>query len=122
MRFKENGMKDQLEQGPQKLKEVVLYFSHLSEQCGIEPVVTRVWDAVTGDSGVHEAKRGCDCRDEYTCDDGEKKRLYTDEQVSDLVSAMNLAFPRADGRLVCIHHSFQGGPMHFHFQIPISWA
>ena len=112
MRFKEPHMQAQYLSRPSKLLEACRYFAELSEEIGIEPVVTRVTDKVPGESGVHPAGRAVDFRDEVG-----GSRLYTDEQVSSIVNAVNAKFPRDDGKLTCIHHSFNGGPLHFHIQI-----
>lgn len=122
MKFKEPHYRDQFNQLPKKLQEVALYFDSLCDEMGIDPVVTRCWDAVAGDSGVHEAHRAIDFRDEFKDGDGHDQRTFCDEQVNFLTSAINTMYPRSDGKLVCIHHSFHGMPYHFHLQIPLAWA
>lgn len=79
-------------------------------QCEI--IITRIKEPICGSSGVHEDNRAFDARDEF--DGG---RLYTDEQVHLIVSHMNLVYPRNDQKTTCIHHSFNGGPLHFHVQL-----
>jgi hypothetical protein len=116
MRFKEAHMQAQYFSRPTRLLDVCRYFAELSEEMGIEPVVTRVTDTVPGESGVHPAGRAVDFRDESG-----GSRLYTDEQAADIVKAINEKFPRDDGKPTCMHHGFQGGPLHFHIQIPFCW-
>lgn len=107
------------------LKVVADYFIDLSLKLGITPVVTRILEPVPGESGVHQAGRAIDFRNEHG-----GRFLYTDAEALQLVEAMNKRFPRTDGRLVCIHHaainhSIPNGPRapyHFHCQIPYLWA
>lgn len=115
-------MAQQLAESPKRLQEVARVFADLSKALGVEPVVTRVWDKVKGESGVHPDKRAIDFRDQYTGPDGKPRRLYTEDEVQYLVSSMNTRFPRKDGYPTCLHHGFQGGPEHFHCQIPRSWV
>lgn len=120
MKFKALHMKEQFEACPQKLLDVCEAFNQLSLKEGIEPVITRVTDAVEGESGVHRAHRAVDFRNEFQF--GKSKRwLYPIETVEHILDALNKRFPRTDGRLVAIHHSFNNGPFHFHLQIPASW-
>jgi len=77
-----------------------------------EAIMTRVKEPICGSSGVHEDNRAFDIRNEF--DGG---RLYTDEQVRLIVQHMNLVYPRNDQKTTCIHHSFNGGPLHFHVQL-----
>jgi len=81
---------------------------------GQDIVITRVKEHICGDSGVHEAHRAFDVRDEF---DG--KRLFTDDQVKSLVDHINTLYPRNDGKPTCIHHSFNCGPFHFHIQLAL---
>jgi hypothetical protein len=115
--YKTPDCETQLKASPTKLQEIADYFVHLSEGYGVDPCVTRVWDAVSGDSGVHEAHRAVDFRDEH---DG--RSLYTTGQVLAIVTDIKRKYPRDDGKLTCLHHSFQGGLYHFHLQIPIAWV
>lgn len=116
MRFKEESMREQFESRPALLKEICAEFCALSESFGVEPVVTRVTDPVPGESGVHPAGRAVDFRDEYSGLRG-VFRLYTDAQAEEIVRTINAKYPRKDGKLVCIHHCFNGGRLHFHLQI-----
>lgn len=122
MIFKENDLSRQFLALPKKLQEISYRFIGISQQLGKEAVVTRIKDPVKGDSGVHEANRAIDFRDETLGSDGTKQFLYDPDDVNYLTSTLNNEYPRNDGKLVCIHHSFNGGMYHFHLQIPESWA
>ncbi len=122
MKFKDDEAQLEYQYMPTKLREIADRFEALSVGFGVTPVVSRVRKAVCGDSGVHEAGRGLDCRDQTTLPDGTDHRLYTQEQVDSIVQTLNSEFPRDDKFLVCIHHSFEGGPLHFHFQSEAKWG
>lgn len=122
MKFKSPDCEEQLKGCPQRLQDIAQVFDALSKKYNIDPVVTRVWDAVCGDSGVHEAKRAVDFRNETIDSLGKSHFLYTHEQVDTIVNTINERYPRADGKLVCLHHSFHGAPHHFHLQTPIGWS
>lgn len=102
---------------PAFLKKVCDDFEINSLWYGVEPVVTRVREAVTHDSGVHEAGRAVDFRSQYSLPDGTMGWLYTPQQCEDIVYQLNLKYPREDGKPTCMHHSFEGGPFHFHVQV-----
>lgn len=122
MQFKTSDCCTQLQQSPQKLQDLLTSFCELAQGYGIDPVITRVWDPVPGDSGVHEAHRGVDIRDQLVNPDGTSENIFTPEATEFIVSRLNALYPRDDGKLVCIHHSFCEGPFHFHLQIPASWV
>ncbi len=106
---------------PKKLREVAETFETFSLYYGITPFVTRVRESVDGDSGVHEVGRGIDYRDQYASPGAvAPMRLYSPEQVADIVRLINERFPRTDGKPTCLHHSFKGFPYHFHLQIRAS--
>ncbi len=113
MIFKEPQMQAQYEARPAILKQICDDFCALSQDYGIEPVVTRVTDPVPGESGVHPQGRAVDFRDQH-----EGGFLYTDEQKAAILAELNRKYPRNDGRETVISHSFQGMPFHFHLQIP----
>lgn len=116
MQFKTENLKDEFAHAPTMLQVMAIWFEQLSvAHFGIDPVVTRVLEKVAGSSGVHEAGRAVDFRDEHA-----GKRTYTPEQVEFLVSEMNRRFPRKDKRKTCMHHSFKGGAFHFHIQVEAS--
>lgn len=121
MNFKEPQCSDQLYSSHPKLVEVANAFDTISNTFNIDAVVTRVWDAVCGDSGVHEAHRAVDFRDETRGPNG-SEFLYTADEINQIVGHINECYPRDDGKLTCIHHSFQGMPYHFHIQIPLKWT
>ena len=79
--------------------------------CGVPVVVTRILGKVEGDSGVHANFRGIDFRDEFN-----GTNLYTDTERELILEYMNSSFPRNDGKLTLINHSFNGGPRHWHLQ------
>lgn len=125
--FKTDREKEEFEYAPEALRIVALYFASLSvDACGVTPVVTRIKRPVEGESGVHQDYRAIDFRDEVGVGG---TRLYSPDQVEFLFKAMNLRFPRGDGKLVCIHHAFVNhkkadsgrAPYHFHLQIPAIW-
>lgn len=121
MKFKDLQSQNEFDSIPSKLKEIALFFDKLSNDLGIEAVVTRIKTKICGDSGVHMAGRAIDFRNETLLDDGTPHYLYTDDQVKHIVDSINSTYPRDDGKLVVIHHSFQGAPWHFHLQCPFAW-
>ena len=74
--------------------------------------VTRVLDHVQGESGVHTDYRAVDCRNRYC-------GLWTFnlDQVQELLKYINEKYWRKDGYSSLVHHTFNSGPEHFHFQI-----
>lgn len=111
---------------PEKLKEICEFFETNSLFYGIEPVVTRVREGMCGDSGVHEAGRAVDFRDQCVMPDGSMRLLYTSEQIQDICFMVARKYPRSDGKPVILHHSFTGPdgrpqPYHTHIQIPAEW-
>ena len=102
------------------LIRIARVFDWLSQEiAGVDVMVTRVRAKIQGSSGVHEAGRAIDFRDEFG---GRTLRLYSESEVDRLCNAINALFPRDDGFNTILHHSFRGGPKHFHLQIPIEWA
>ena len=113
MKFKKPEIEAELISAPVFLIMMAEMFDLESkEKFGQEGIVTRILEPVQGESGVHTDHRAIDFRNEF-----EGGRLYTDEQVKYLVEFMNNQFPRNDGKVTCIHHSFAGGPHHFHIQL-----
>lgn len=114
MQFKDPKLQAELSLCPMLLRSVAVDFERIfREETGLEPVCTRVFDPVEGESGVHRDRRAFDCRDEHA-----GARLTTDAQAKKIVDRMNAIYPRSDGKPTCLHHSFSGGPLHFHVQIP----
>ena len=113
MKFKEPHMEAQLEECHPLLKLMVGDFDKLSlEISGKEAIVTRVSDSVPGESGVHPAKRAVDFRDQF-----QGRPTYTVDERDYILERMNKKYRRNDGKKTLIHHSFNGGPAHFHLQI-----
>jgi len=112
MKFKSQHLEDQLQDTPELLQAWVREFCDMSEEWGIEPTITRIADAVEGESGVHLDYRAVDFRDEFKGD-----RFYSDEEVAYLCNHFNQKYSRRDGKPTLLHHSFQGAPLHFHLQV-----
>ena len=116
MTFKDPHLADQFIKSSMVLQQIVAdFFNYSKREFNIEPVITRLWDPVEGESGVHPDKRGCDIRDEHG---GEF--VFTTAQSSDLQYFINEKWKRNDGFRTCIHHGFRGGPKHFHLQISVN--
>jgi len=113
MKFKKPEMEAELANAPILLLQFAIIFDTESRMhCGQEAIVTRVLETVPGESGVHTDYRAVDFRNEF-----EGGFLYSEDQVKHLVEYMNNLYPRNDGKVTCIHHSFDGGPLHFHVQL-----
>lgn len=112
MIFKDDKIREEFTQAPAFLQIVANEFEALSRTHGVEPIMTRVRENVTGSSGVHEAGRALDFRDEH-----EGKFLYSEDSRHLIVETLNTKFKRNDGKNTAIWHSFQGRPHHFHVQI-----
>lgn len=114
MKFKSPEIGAEFRQTSMFLRDMAVKLDTYSQvTIGQEIIITRVKEKVEGSSGVHEDNRAFDVRNEY--DDG--KFLYTDEEIKRIVHHMNDLYPRNDGKVTCIHHSFNGGPLHFHVQL-----
>lgn len=124
MRFKSDDIKEQMRRTPWKLREIAKVMDEEARaKFGKELTITRVLDPVDGESGVHKDNRAFDARIEVR--DGEGKviaRAFTEDEVKHLVEFINTKYPRKDTKLVALAHSFKGGPLHFHVQIPFAWA
>lgn len=112
MIFKEEYLQHEFHTRHTLLQQMAFDFEQLSRSIGVEPVITRILERVTGSSGVHEVGRAIDFRDEHA-----GKSLYTDKQVRFLLAKINAKYRRTDGKLTLIHHSFNGGMSHFHLQL-----
>ncbi len=112
MQFKTEELREEFHSRSTLLQFMAQDFEQLSLSFGIDPTVTRVLETVTGSSGVHEAGRGIDFRDEH-----DKKRLYSDEQVRTILEVINKKFRRNDEYKTLKHHGFNGGPKHWHLQL-----
>ena len=61
MTFKDPHLADQFIKSSMVLQQIVAdFFNYSKREFNIEPVITRLWDPVEGESGVHPDKRGCD--------------------------------------------------------------
>jgi len=116
--FKVPGLKGEFEARPERLREAFFTFCLYANHMGITPVITRVAAAVQDSSGVHAAGRAIDIRDQFA-----GVYTYTVDQRKELLESINSLYPRNDGKLVLIHHSFKADwPEHFHLQIPSDWG
>ena len=113
MRFKSEHMREQFEQTDEVLKALAADFVVLSQMLKIQPVVTRVSDTVEGESGVHQAMRAVDFRDEHA-----GKFLYDHDEREAILKFLNLKYERTDGYKAVIWHNFRGGAHHWHLQVP----
>ena len=111
MKFKRLNLLDEYRLMPKKLSEMTELFESISMRFDIEPVVTRIMETIKGSSGVHEAGRAIDFRDEHA-----GVSLYTEDQREILLNEINAKYTRSDGRMTLIWHSFNGAPHHFHLQ------
>jgi len=107
-------MQTQFEATDKTLQIVAWDFETISKKLGIEPLVTRVSDKIEGSSGVHEAGRGIDFRDEHP----KKTFLYNHICRVAINSHMQKKFARKDGKPTAYWHSFEGGLHHWHIQTP----
>ena len=112
MKFKTPSLRTELECLPPLLRLIIEEFERASlEIANVEPVVTRIFGRIDGDSGVHSQYRAIDFRDEY---DG--RFLYTKDQRETLIERIESKFPRGDKKPTIIWHSFKEAPYHFHVQ------
>lgn len=116
MKFKLPHLKTQFDKLPSLLKEITYFVEDWAHSKGKQCIITRVTDPVKGESGVHPAGRAVDIRDETS--DGQD--LFTDAEIEEIVSLVNATYPRKDGRVVALHHSFKGMPRHIHLQVPFN--
>ena len=122
MQFKEPEYENQFNKLPAKLKEIANLFSdYCNNNLTVNPTVTRVWDKVEGESGVHTCHRAIDFRDVTFNRRNNLVRTFSDREVTVLLEYINIRYPRVDKKKTMIYHSFQGGPHHFHIQIPFEW-
>jgi len=115
--FKRKHLEKEFKLLPRKLQDIFLDFADYSKsEFGIIPTITRITEHVEGSSGVHEAGRALDVRNEFM---GKKK--YSPHKVKKVLEYINEKYPRDDDYKVLVHHKFKGGPAHFHFQTPKEW-
>jgi len=112
MKFKKPEQEKELSERSEFLQELAREFGEKSLELGIEPVVTRVTEAVSGESGVHPQGRAVDFRDEYA-----GKFLYSPIARAALLAHFEKKYARTDGKPTLYWHSFNGMPHHFHLQV-----
>lgn len=115
MKFKDERCRTEFYQAPTLLQVICSDFEALSHAEGIDPLVTRVRESVTGSSGVHEWGRAVDFRDEH---DG--KFLYSSEAKARIARELNARYARSDQKPTLLWHSFAGGPLHGHVQMALN--
>lgn len=117
MKFKERHMALEFEAAPPVLKAICL---DLADYCqnhfSKELTVTRILEPVEGESGVHTLHRAVDFRDEF-----QGISTFTKPEQETITDYINTKYKYGSGKQVLIFHSFQGGPMHIHVQIPQKW-
>ena len=113
MQFKVPALSKEFKNAPILLKLILLDADrYCMERFGKELTVTRILEPVSGESGVHQDYRAADCRDVFK---GEPR--FTENEITELLAYVNKRYARNDGKDTVIHHSFQSGPKHFHFQV-----
>lgn len=116
MKFKEEHLAKEFAYSPILLK---IIFEDADQYCqnnfGKELTVTRILGKIAGDSGVHADHRAIDARNQHS-----GIREFTDEEVKRILHYVNSRYYRNDGLSSVIHHSFNNGPYHFHFQISLN--
>jgi len=117
MIFKDPRFKAQFEGCPKALQNIATYLdARMLIECGRPLVITRVTDPVAGESGVHPDGRAFDGRIETG--DGFYIPLGKAYALRDEINAR---WVRDDEFQCCLIHSFNGGMIHFHCQIPSEW-
>ena len=113
MKFKSAALREEFWNAHPVVRQMAIWFEQL---CLVyfqkDPTITRVLEDIPGATKTHPEGRAIDFRDEFG-----GKREFSDEEVRFLVSEMNKRFQDPSGMKSCVHHSFAGGPMHFHLQI-----
>lgn len=116
MQFKNKDLKGQFLRLPKILQDIAIRMNHLFQDLNKPMVITRIFGKIEGSSGVHEAGRAFDVRNEYFDEHGKQKRLLNEDEVAFVIGEISKDFPRRDHVSRIIHHSFNGGPYHFHVQ------
>jgi hypothetical protein len=111
--FKEPRIYQEYLAAPEVLKWIIDDFIIHSTIFGVKAICTRILGKIDGDSGVHDDYRAADFRQNHG-----GKILYSVDQELAIVKFINERYPRTDGKLACLCHSFNGGPKHFHLQLP----
>lgn len=114
MQFKEVNLENEFKQSPILLQIIANDFSdYCLDHFNIVVMCTRIKEIVHGSSGVHEAGRAIDFRDEHPTGNFR----FSDEQESEVCRYINQKYERNDGLPTIIFHSFCEGPKHVHLQI-----
>lgn len=117
MQFKDDRVRAEYYQTPTLLQIICADFEEECHKIGVDPCVTRVFEHVPGDSGVHEAHRAVDFRDEHA-----GAFTFNDEQRAGIAKTINAKYPRNDHKPTLLFHSFvspvtgQRSPLHCHIQ------
>lgn len=118
MRFKKDEYALEFGVLPKVLKAIALDMDrYAQEHFGIELTVTRVFEHVPGETGVHQRGLAIDFRDEYM---GEL--TFNLDQRRELLEYVNNRYVRSDGLKTLLSHKFKGGPRHWHVQCQSEWA
>lgn len=113
MIFKDPSLEQELANSPLLLRILAEDFVNFCQKnFNKEPICTRIKEHIEGSSGVHEAYRGIDFRDQFS-----GTRFFMENEISKLLAYINSKYARNDGFPTMVHHSFQGGPFHVHLQI-----
>ncbi len=111
--FKDPASYQEYLKAPELLKWLIGDFENQSIAQGVFPFCTRILGKIEGDTGIHALYLAVDWRLEH-----EGRSIYTTNQKDAILGGINGKWPRNDGKLTIIVHSFQGGPKHFHMQLP----
>lgn len=113
MVFKEERLKEEFFKAHPMVRLFSIHFEQLCiAHFNKDPVCTRIFEYVKGATGIHSTGRAIDFRNEHA-----GKWMFSKEEARFLVSEMNRKFPGNDKYATCLHHSFNGGPHHFHIQL-----
>lgn len=117
MRFKKPEYSTEFNVLPKVLKIIALDLDrYTQEKFGIEMIVTRVFEHVPGETGIHQQGLAIDFRDEF-----EGQLTFNLDQRKELLQYANERYKRSDGFRTLISHKFKNGPRHYHLQIPADW-
>src|SRR3990172_6007334 len=109
MHYKDERLREEFARVPAILQVIVCEFIALANEYGIIPVMTRVLERIEGSSGVHEAGRAVDFRDEFPSG----QFIFAPETRNKILATLNERYTRRDRKQTIIWHSFRGAPHHF---------
>lgn len=72
--------------------------------------MVRMADSIPGESNVHSTGRALDCIP--------KEKELNESLMERIAFSFCNMFPRTDGKDIMLWHSFKGGGLHFHIQVP----